>query len=107
MGFYSAEGVERTMGDPQNSRVIIEGVRPQIDGGRFPVKRVVGETVRVEADIFCDGHDALAAVLMVRKGTEGEWTVIPMEFTGNDRWKAEFKVAELGAYQYSLEAWEY
>jgi starch synthase (maltosyl-transferring) len=89
----------------QTFRVVIEGVSPQIDGGRFPVKRAVGENVRVEADIYCDGHDALAAVLLVRRSTGGKWTEIPMRFMVNDRWWAEFTVGDLGTYQYTLEAW--
>jgi starch synthase (maltosyl-transferring) len=47
-------------------RVIIEGVQPEIDGGRYPIKRTVGERVEVEADIFTDGHDVLSAVLLHR-----------------------------------------
>ena len=44
-------------------RVVIEAVSPEVDGGRFPAKRAIGETVTVEADVFADGHDALAAIL--------------------------------------------
>jgi starch synthase (maltosyl-transferring) len=85
-------------------RVVIEEVRPEIDCGRFPVKRVLGETVTVEADVFTDGHDALTAVL--RYAPEGAgWTEVPMEPLVNDRWRGEFQVSALGSYRYTLRAW--
>ncbi|MDP3039062.1 MAG: DUF3416 domain-containing protein, partial [Deltaproteobacteria bacterium] len=59
-------------------RVIIEGVKPEIDGGRFSIKRVVGEKVVVEADIFTDGHDALSCILLYRREEESQWTEVPM-----------------------------
>ena len=59
-------------------RVIIEAVTPQVDGGRFPIKRVVGEKVVVSADIYKEGHDKLAAVLKVRKVGEKRWHESPM-----------------------------
>ncbi|GIW81870.1 MAG: alpha-1,4-glucan:maltose-1-phosphate maltosyltransferase [Gemmatales bacterium] len=86
-------------------RVVIERVTPQIDCGRFPVKRSVDELVVVEADIFADGHDALAAVLRYRHGSAAEWTEIPMEFVVNDRWRAVFAVPQLGDYFYTIQAW--
>ncbi len=85
-------------------RAVIEGVKPEIDGGRFPAKRAVGETVVVEADIFTDGHDELSAVLRYRRG-EQSWTEVPMEFLVNDRWRGSFQVTELGHYHYGLIAW--
>jgi starch synthase (maltosyl-transferring) len=85
-------------------RVVIEGVRPEIDCGRFPIKRVVGETVVVEADIFTDGHDALAASL--RSWKEGSsWNEVPMKPLANDRWRGEFAAAETGRYRYTIRAW--
>jgi len=51
-------------------RVVIEHVRPEVDGGRFPVKRVVGQSVIVEADVFADGHDEIAGVLRYRHERE-------------------------------------
>ncbi|MBU2102669.1 MAG: alpha-1,4-glucan--maltose-1-phosphate maltosyltransferase [Candidatus Omnitrophota bacterium] len=83
-------------------RVIIERVKPEIDGGAFPIKRVVGERVVVSADILADGHDALAAVLLVRIPLHKSWKGIPMRFLGNDVWEAAFTVNELGVYQYSV-----
>jgi starch synthase (maltosyl-transferring) len=87
------------------TRVIIEGVKPQIDGGIFPAKRVVGDRVIVEADIFADGHDALSAVLRYRHESDKQWTETPMAFLVNDRWRGEFKVTELGQYYYTVQAW--
>jgi len=78
---------------------------PQIDAGRFPARRVVGEMVSVEADIFADGHDALAAVLRYRKDGAEDWTETPMTPLVNDRWAAEFPVTELGKYVFTIEAW--
>jgi starch synthase (maltosyl-transferring) len=85
--------------------VIIEGVRPEVDGGRFPCKRVVGEDVVVEADIFTDGHEALSAMLYSRHERERRWRPAVMDFLGNDRWRASFVVEKLGRYRYTLEAW--
>ncbi|MGB0128702.1 MAG: alpha-1,4-glucan--maltose-1-phosphate maltosyltransferase [Rhodocyclaceae bacterium] len=86
-------------------RVIIEGVKPQVDGGRFPIKRCVGETVRVEADIFVDGHDAISCDLLYRHGPNDAWQRTPLEPLVNDRWHAAFTVTRLGEYAYTLEAW--
>jgi starch synthase (maltosyl-transferring) len=86
-------------------RVIIEDVSPEIDGGQFPIKRVVGEQVIVQADIFADGHDEIAAVLLYRKAAEMGWREAPMKPLGNDRWEAAFTVEEIGFYHYTLQAW--
>jgi starch synthase (maltosyl-transferring) len=86
-------------------RVVIEAVSPEIDGGRFPAKRAVGETVTVEADIFADGHDALAAALRYRRLPSNDWIEVPMAPLVNDRWRGEFVVTELGRYAFTLEAW--
>jgi len=86
-------------------RTVIENLRPQVDGGRFPIKRVVGERVTVLADIFCDGHDALRGLLRHRQAGESTWHETPMRALGNDRWQAEFAVDELGRYEYSVIAW--
>lgn len=86
-------------------RVIIEGVTPQIDGGRYPIKRTVGESVVVSADIFADGHDVIGAVLRYRSDDEFGWSEQAMVASGNDRWQAAFAVARLGRYHYTVEAW--
>ena len=86
-------------------RVVIETVRPEIDGGRFPIKRVPGETIVVEADVFADGHDSLDCVLLHRQQDTPEWTEIPMRPLGNDRWRGEFRPSHLGLYVYTVEGW--
>jgi len=86
-------------------RTVIEEVKPEIDGGRFAIKRTVSEEVVVEADIFTDGHDALSAVLLYRRESQPQWTKVPMEFLVNDRWRGSFQVTELGRYRYTLIAW--
>ena len=86
-------------------RVMIEGVFPEIDGGRYAIKRVSGEKVLVEADIFADGHDVLTALVKHRPAGRSSWTESPMEPLGNDRWRGEFVVGEPGAMVYTIEAW--
>ena len=86
-------------------RVVIEGVRPQIDGGQFAIKRVIGETVVVEADVFCDGHDVLAVRLLYRAEGEADWREIEMQPLVNDRWQAQFEVDREGTYRYTVIAW--
>ncbi|MEW5709262.1 MAG: alpha-1,4-glucan--maltose-1-phosphate maltosyltransferase [Pseudomonadota bacterium] len=86
-------------------RAVIEGVRPEVDCGRFPIKRVVGERVVVEADAFADGHDVLACVLRYRHEAENEWHERAMKPLGNDRWRGSFPVERLGRYRYTVTAW--
>jgi starch synthase (maltosyl-transferring) len=86
-------------------RVVIENVQPEIDAGRFPIKRVIGDSVVVEADAFTDGHDELNAVLLHRKGDSGSWSSVPMVPLGNDCWRAQFTVPTLGRYSYTVRAW--
>ncbi|NGZ61070.1 MAG: alpha-1,4-glucan--maltose-1-phosphate maltosyltransferase [Nitrospira sp. LK265] len=86
-------------------RVVIEGVRPEIDGGRFPIKRVVGQTVVVEADLFTDGHDEIAGVLRYRHEGEQTWSELSLVFVENDRWRASFEVRHQGLYYYTVTAW--
>jgi starch synthase (maltosyl-transferring) len=87
------------------SRVVVENVEPEVDGGRFPAKRTAGEEVAVSADVHADGHDVLAAVLRYRRAGDGEWTEVDMAPAGNDRWTARFTAAELGRYEYTVQAW--
>jgi starch synthase (maltosyl-transferring) len=112
-------------------RVVLERLRPEIDAGRFPVKRTLGEEVSVTVDMFADGHDLLAGVLKYRPvsrdrrggpflaavaeakaaGPPGSpnplppWTEVPLDFLGNDSWSASFTVTELGEYEYTVEGW--
>ena len=86
-------------------RVVIEGVSPSVDGGAFPAKRVAGDTVIVEADIFADGHDVISAVMLHRHASEKKSQETRMLPLVNDRWRAEFKVEQLGFYFFTFEAW--
>jgi starch synthase (maltosyl-transferring) len=92
-------------GEALPTRIVIENVTPEVDGGRYAVKRVVGETVTVEADIFADGPDALTCVLLHRREGERDWTETAMASLPNDRWRAEFSVLELSRYAYRVCAW--
>src|SRR5437773_1656926 len=82
--------------------VVIENVKPQVDHGRFAIKRTAGETVMVEADVFADGHDQLRCLLRHRHSASRDWTETAMTLLGNDRWHGEFMAVELGCYQYQL-----
>ncbi|MCJ8518470.1 starch synthase (maltosyl-transferring) [Pseudorhizobium tarimense] len=86
-------------------RLAIDKITPSVDEGRFSVKRVVGDTIRVEADIFGDGHDPLAAVLLWRAADEEEWQEVRMQLFENDRWQAEFTPRRMGRHEYAVEAW--
>jgi len=86
-------------------RVIIEGVSPAVDGRNFPAKRFAGDTVTVEADVFADGHDVISAVLLYRHASERKAAEVRMLPLVNDRWRAEFRVEQLGFYFYALEGW--
>jgi starch synthase (maltosyl-transferring) len=86
-------------------RVVIENITPQVDCGRFPAKRAIGESVAVEADVFTDGHDAVAATLFYRQEGATEWHAVPMSPLGNDRWQARFVVQNLGRYVFTVAGW--
>jgi len=105
----------------QRGRVIVERVWPEIDGGRFPIKRTAGEQVTVSADMFADGHDLLAGVVKFRhtgrrpgpvepqmpRETDpaSPWQEVPLIARDNDRWEVTFTVTEPGEYEYTVEAW--
>ena len=83
----------------------IEDVYPIIDGGRFPVKRIVGERIDVWADIYRDGHDVVAAALVWRRERDRDWQRVPMTLHSNDRLGGSFVPDEIGRYVYAIEAW--
>jgi starch synthase (maltosyl-transferring) len=85
--------------------IVIERVWPELDGGRHPVKRVVGDDFLVTADIVADGHDLLAAALLVRPAGEAEWHEVPMRLVENDRWSGRARLERLGRHRYTVEAW--
>jgi starch synthase (maltosyl-transferring) len=86
------------------SSVIIERVTPELDCGRYPVKREVGDLFEVSADIFKDGHDKIAAFLKYRRHDDPEWCEVEMRFVDNDRWAASFPLEENTRYVYTIEA---
>ncbi len=86
-------------------RIAIEAVTPSVDDGRFPVKRTVGELVRIEADVFADGHDKLAVDVLWRAADDREWRRLRMTAQGNDRWAADLPLERLGRYLFVVEAW--
>src|ERR1700682_4109076 len=100
----------KRMAEPTGT-IVIEAVEPELDGtGRFAIKRIVGESVVVQADVFKEGHDILVAVLRWRHvapaaSTDGKWSEAPMQPLGNDRFSAEFPLSHLGRYAYTIEAW--
>jgi starch synthase (maltosyl-transferring) len=89
-------------------RVVVERIRPSIDGGRFPIKRTPGESVHVTADILADGHDVVAAVLRDRHVSEdAAWREMQMTLAapGTDQWTAQFEVSAVGWHEYQIVAW--
>ena len=98
-------GEERTIPDGGRRRVVIEGISPQVDGGRFPVKRTVGDRIRVEAVAYTDGHDAIRVVIGHRPpatdaGSRARWSPL-----GNDIWEGGFSVDEIGRHDFVVTAW--
>ncbi len=89
----------------QAPRIAIENVAPCVDQGRFPIKRAIGDIVRVRADVLMDGHDSLAASLLWRAADETKWRVAPMRDMGNDRWQGEFAADRIGHHCYGVRAW--
>jgi starch synthase (maltosyl-transferring) len=95
------------LGAPRDGRVrvVIEQVEPCVDGGRFAIKRVLGDTVSVEADCFADGHDVVACAVQWRRGDADAWLSTLMLPQGNDRWRGTFSVDAIGRWEYRVCAW--
>ena len=89
--------------DDGRRRAVVEGIAPLLDAGRFPIKRIVGDRLTVEADAFADGHDVVTAILRHR-GPAGAWAETPMEPLGNDRWRASFALDVVGRHEYTVVA---
>lgn len=87
------------------NRTIIDHVLPQINNGRFPVKRIVGDPVAVSASIFGDGHDYIRAVVEYKHASKKRWTSVAMDSHPNDEWTASFVVDQQGRYDYRIVAW--
>ncbi len=91
--------------DPTGPRFRIEDIYPCVDGGRYPVKRIAGESVDVWADIFREGHDVLSAALLWRPEADDDWRREPMRLSNNDRWHGRFTPPKPGWYLFAIEAW--
>lgn len=89
----------------RQSRLVISNIMPAVDNGLYPVKRLVGETVTVTADIFPDGHPVITAELLTRADDEHAWHRQPMQPLANDRWCASFFLQRIGSYRFAIEAW--
>src|SRR4029077_18152827 len=85
--------------------VVIENLQPLIDGGRYPIKRIVGEDLVVEADIFKDGHDVVAAILKWRVPGKRAWRETRMNFVDTHRWRGVCPLYHEAINEYSVEAW--
>ncbi len=96
---------EAAPSDPTGPRFLVEDIYPSVDGGRYPLKRIVGESIDVWADLLREGHDLLAAELLWRKETETAWRREPMRLNGNDRWHGTFTPPDPGRYLFAIEAW--
>ncbi|MGD8698174.1 MAG: alpha-1,4-glucan--maltose-1-phosphate maltosyltransferase [Gemmatimonadales bacterium] len=97
---------KRSLGRDGPARVTIENVSPQIDCGRHPVKRILGDTCEASADIFKDGHDRLAARILARRPGAHSWRFFPLEYDyDTDRWYGQFPVDRIGRWTFTIEAW--
>jgi starch synthase (maltosyl-transferring) len=88
-----------------DKRVVIEGVSPEVDGGQFAAKSIVGDPLEIQADVFADGHDVVRCVLRYQFASARTWTETPMEFLGNDRWRANLTPDRLGLWQFEIAGW--
>jgi starch synthase (maltosyl-transferring) len=88
-----------------DGRIVIANISPSIDSGAFAVKRVIGETLEVRADIFVDGHEALRAEVLFKADDETDWRRAPMTAEPNDVWAAQIRFDRLGRHSFMIEAW--
>lgn len=86
-------------------RAVVDAVRPSVDGGRFALKRIEGDEVRVEADCFTDGHDVLRVRLRWRADGSDAWQEAEMTHQDNDTWSGSFVAGPPGRYAYGVLAW--
>ena len=87
------------------TRIVIENVLPQLDGGINPIKRIVNQIVNVSADVFSDGHDIIECCVKFKHESDENWQEVRMKPTVNDSWNASFKVEKQGFYTYYVEGW--
>ena len=101
----SARAADKALIALAANRVAIESISPEIEAGRFPAKIAVGEQFIVEADVFADGHDTIAAAFLVRPAGSDDWQEVPMAFVDNDRWRGVTRFDAVGTWHYTLIAW--
>jgi len=102
----ATRNIDRRANRRRAEYIIIEGVTPEVDGGRYPAKRIIGDMVSVGADLIKDGHDLLAARTLYKGPGDDDWFAAPMRFDfHNDRWFSEFCVDRLGRWSFTIEAW--
>src|SRR5262245_16257290 len=101
----AADVHDKQHGEDPPPRVVILAVRPEVDGGRYPAKRVVGDTVDVEVDLTSDGHDVVRALLLHRPPGDNAWHEVELLAVGNDTWRASFVATTLGRHHYTVIAW--
>ncbi len=89
----------------RQERVVIDAVQPQVECGRFFIKRIVGETVTVSADVLPDGHDVMQAEVLYKHQSGRQWRQVRMQPLGNDRFQAAFTVEKQGLYEYKIRGW--
>ncbi|MCB9948095.1 MAG: DUF3416 domain-containing protein [Rhodospirillaceae bacterium] len=100
----TTSGLER-LRSLSTQRFVISDVAPEIDGGRYPVKREVGDVLEVYADLICDGHAQIAGALLYREQADEAWREVPLRFHDNDRWTASFPLERNTRYTYTVAAW--
>ena len=104
-----AASTARKRPEPAPTRIVIQYPTPSVDEGRYPAKRCVGDHVRVEADVFRDGHDLLRAVVRYRGPDGGRWREAEMQridaHLGGVRWASGFDLDRTGRFEYTVEAW--
>ena len=98
-------GAAGSLSDALHRRPVALAVRPEIDGGRYPIKRVVGDLLTVHADVITDGHDVLRAVVLDRAPGATAWRETELVHTGNDEWRAKIDLPALGRHAYTVVAW--
>jgi starch synthase (maltosyl-transferring) len=86
-------------------RVVIEEIQPQVDCGRYPARRILGDCVEVSAAIFCDGHDHVAARVLYKADSDGQWQSAAMTALPNDLWHGSFTVDRLGPWSFTIQGW--
>ncbi|MER7105730.1 maltotransferase domain-containing protein, partial [Streptomyces humidus] len=88
-------------------RIPVRDVEPRVECGRRPAKAVIGETVRISATVFREGHDVIGANVVLKNpdGDRGPWTPMRELAPGTDRWGADVTLDAMGRWTYTVEAW--